>query len=223
VQPLQLFDFFNSVVAAIYKKPDIHVYDGDQETEFALILNGAVYTAKWNTEKFNKDQFKENGTISFVLESWLFLQGKRWIKRRSIFLQGRPEPPFQILDRNYDNGNVTFKQATNRAIRFQFDISLVVLLKKTRNLNILYASTILSFVPKGFSGQAGILEYCTLWLADSNEVVQRDNLQNCPCTSTSVRLDPDFIVDPTCSSFYSKCHENVGANRCFLKLVSGLK
>jgi len=223
----QHIDFNNCclLVSAVYKDPDVHIYDNQENLEFAMLYNDVIYSAKWNTEQFNKDQFKENGTISFDLENWFFLQGRRWIKRRSIFQQGRPDPPFQILDKDYDNGNVTFKQAINKPIRFQFDISLVVLLKKTRNLNILYTSTILSFVPKGFSDQAGILEYCTLWLNDlSNTAVQRDNLQNCPCTLTSVRLDPDFTTDPTCSSSSSKCHENVKtenveATHCYIKNV----
>ena len=179
------------------------------------------YVAFWDSEQLKKDQFEENGTISFVLENWAFVafrSDRRWIKRHSNTLRGRSQ--FQILDTDYNNGNITFIQVTNRPVMFQFDISLVVLLKETRHLKIWYTSTILYFLPRLFSYQSTTLEYCGLWLSESNEVVPSDSLQNCPCTMHSARLDPDFLPDSTCFSSTTKCHENIGAARCFLKHIN---
>ena len=185
----------------IYKEPD----------------NDVEYIVRWNSEQLKKDHFQENGTISYVLENWAFVafrSDRGWIKRQSNTLRGR-RPQFQILDTEYNNGNVTFIQVTNRPVIFKFDISLVVLLKETRHLKIWYTSTILYFLPRLFSYQSTTLEYCGLWLSESNEVVPSDSLQNCPCTLHSVRFDPDFLPDSTCSSSASKCYENIGAARCF--------
>ena len=153
-----------------------------------------------------------------MLENWAFLQGRQWIRRRSEFETQSQEPPFQLLDEDYNNGSAKFKQVTNLPRQFQFDVSLVILCKQTKNLNILYPSTILSFVPKLFSGNNAIFEYCRMWVAQTNDIIISNNLQNCPCTINSVRFDPDFMADPTCSTG-SKCHENVNANRCFIKNV----
>ena len=215
----------------MYKEPDVHVYDNNnnsQELDFSIIFNDEPYRATWDFEELSKNQFKENGTIDFVIENWSFMKLRRnsdehiWRKR---IRRGRVESPFQLLDQDYANGTVAFKQKTNLPAQFRFDISLIVLVKKTKNLNILYTSTILSFVPRMFSGEDAAIAYCNTWLNESKEVVQRESLQNCPCTMTSVRLDPDFIADPTCSSSVSDCHENVEsktveANRCFLKNVN---
>lgn len=186
------------------------------EAKFAILHNDAQYTAKWDSDRLNKDQFAENYTINFALENWAFMQGKTWIKRRSEVMPGKAEPPFQLINQDYDYGNVIFKQVTDFPRMFQFDTSLVILFKQTKNLNILYTSTILSFVPRLFSSNPPVLEYCRMWVEQSNEVIQTDKLQNCPCTFNAARFDPDFMADPTCSTAESDCHENVAANRCFI-------
>ncbi|XP_065893780.1 uncharacterized protein [Dysidea avara] len=174
--------------------------------------------ARWNSEQVKKDQFKENGTIAFTVENWFFLLGRRWLKRGS-------RHQFSIRYTDYDNGNVTFVQRINRPRIFQFDISVLVLVKHTKNLNIMYTSSILSFAQRLFgqiTGETALLEYCNLWFAGSIENVNSSYLETCPCTMEAVRFDPDFISDPTCSSTSRKCHENVNATVCYLKRVMNL-
>ena len=200
----------------MFKIPDIHIFDGDKEIEFALIGNQQNYIAKWNSEQLSKNEFKENGTISFKLENWFYFLGQRWRQR------GAAQNLF-VADENadYNKGNVTFRQSTNAARRFQFDISVIVLVKQTKNLKILYTSSILSFAPRLFNvdytRDAAILQYCNLWFAENIENIDHNDLQTCPCTIDVVRFDPDFIIDPTCSSTNRKCHENIHADLCFLK------
>ena len=222
---MKIYHYFNTIIhfdllcfssSCIFKTPDVHIYDDDdRELEFALIDNDRLYMARWNSEQVKKDQFKENGTIAFTVENWFFLLGRRWLKRGS-------RHQFSIRYTDYDNGNVTFVQRINRPRIFQFDISVLVLVKHTKNLNIMYTSSILSFAQRLFgqiTGETALLEYCNLWFAGSIENVNSSYLETCPCTMEAVRFDPDFISDPTCSSTSRKCHENVNATVCYLKRV----
>lgn len=205
------------IVPAVFKEPDIHIYDDSGEKEFAVIDNEQPYTAEWNYEQLNKDQFKENGTISFTLENWFFFLSSRWNQRTSV------QKKFVILN-DYNNGTVQFMQGTNRFAKFQFDISVIVLVKQTKNLKIMYTSSVLSFAHKLFekdiTRESAIVEYCNIWVGESNENVSNSDLEACPCTINAVRFDPDFISDPTCSSTSRECHENIDAFQCYLKIIN---
>ncbi|XP_065894428.1 protein mesh-like isoform X2 [Dysidea avara] len=204
------------VVLAVFKTPDVHIYDGDGELEFALIEYGRPHMARWNPEQVKKDQFKENCTITFSVENWFFFLGG-WQKR------GHGLPVFNIVHTDYDNGNVTFLQRINRPRIFHFEISVIVLVKHTKNLNIMYTSSILSFAQKlfgQFTGETALLKYCNLWFAESNEIIKHSALQACPCTVEGIIFDPEFVSDPTCSSFARKCHENINAAVCYLKSLN---
>ena len=53
------FYVINILVAAVYKEPDVHIYNGDKKLEFAILENGPRYTAKWNSEQLNKISLKK--------------------------------------------------------------------------------------------------------------------------------------------------------------------
>ena len=203
-------------VPAVFKAPDIHIYDSLGEKEFAVINNEENYVAEWDYKQLNKDQFNENGSITFTIENWFFFIGSIWMKRSS------KQKKFVVVD-DYKNGTFIFRQESNRLRIFQFDISVVVLVKHTKNLNITYTSSVLSFahklIPK-FTGETAIMKYCDIWFNETNEAVPITNLEDCPCTREAVRFDPDFISDPTCSSTSHKCHENIGATICYLKNIN---
>ena len=198
------------------KTPDIKIYDDDdREMEFAVIDNEQIYAAKWDHEQLSKDQFNEKGNITWTIENWFFFSRfSRWLQRSSR------QNAVVIID-NYDNGTFRFRQSINRPRIFQFDISVIVLVKHTKNLKIMYTSSILSFIPKLFSSftrESALLEYCNLWLTESNELIDHKNLQTCPCTIETLRFDPDYISDPTCSSTSIRiCRENINASYCYLK------
>ena len=205
----------------MHKAPEVHISDPAGEKEFAVIDNLVDYTAIWDSEQLKKDKFKENGTIFFTLENWFYFLGKRWRQR------GAAQNLF-VVDKNadYDKGNVSFRQSANAPKRFQFDISVIVLVKQTKNLKILYTSSILSFAPRLFNVEytrdAAILQYCNLWFAESIETIDQNDLQTCPCTKDAVTYDPNFISDPTCSATSRKCHENIEADLCYLKNVDNM-
>ena len=115
-----------------------------------------------------------------------------------------------------------FTQTRNEFKHSNFDISIVALIKRTKHLNITYTSTLFSFMPE-FSGTdaADAISYCDRWLKNTPNV-SSSKLNSCPCNLQSIRGDPEFFIDDTCSSSKSllKCHENVGAERCYLKPIS---
>ena len=197
----------------MYKVPDLRTVYNEAEVKFAIIENDNTYSATWDSEMLNQDEFEENDTISFSVESWWYFF--------SIDLWARhPVARFNVFETDYTNGSFKFRQRTNRRRTFTFDVSVLVLIKHTKNLDIWYTSTILSFGPRLFSASTNLLlEYCDLWFKETNELIKVDDLQSCPCTLESVKLDPEFISDPTCQADGSDCHENVGAVRCFLKRI----
>ena len=177
--------------------------------KFAVIENEKTYSATWDSEMLNQDEFEENDTISFSVENWwYFFKMDLWVRRQVT--------KFEVFETNYTNGSFKFKQLIDRLRTFTFDVSVLVLIKHTKNLDIWYTSTILSFAPKPSTNS--ILEYCDSWFKETNELIEVDDLQSCPCNLESVVLDPEFISDPTCADG-SDCHENVGAVRCFLKSI----
>ena len=202
------------LVSAVYKAPELRtMYNETTEVKFAIIKYDKIYSATWNSEMLNQDEFEENDTISFSVERWwYFFPIDQWTRH--------PVSKFEMFETDFTNGSFKFKQRTNRRRTFTFDVSVVVLIKHTKNLDIWYTSTILSFAPRlFFASTNSLLEYCDLWFKETNELIKVDDLQSCPCTLESVKLDPEFISDPTCQADGSDCHENVGAVRCFLKRI----
>ena len=198
------------------KTSDIHIYDyaGNDTDDLRIIENEKSYRAHWNAEELNKNQFKEKGSITFSVESQLFLKNK-WIKQKK--LQQRQSALFKIVSSDYNDGMMIFKQYTNKPRKFHFKISVIVLVKHTENLNIMYTSAFLFFAPElsGTSGNNVILNYCNLWLMETREIVHPHNLESCYCTEDIVHSDPDFIPDPMCFLNGKSCLEdNV---TCYLK------
>ena len=205
------------VVAAHHKEPEIHIFDDGHEKEFSIIEYERHYNATWLTRKLNQDQFNEGGNISYQFRNFHWFDNKRWKNRRSAL--------FKHSYANYTEGVVTFMQLSNRLSFGKLDISVVVLIKRTRHLNILYTSTLFSFmsnVGKGKTGAKAIMEYCNIWLTGTPDKVNSSALVSCPCNVQSVQGDPDFEIDDTCPSPRPqlKCHENVGAERCYLQRIA---
>ena len=206
------------IVSAHHKEPEIHISRGDQEKEFSLIEHDIPYNATWFAPKINADQFSEGGSIEFRLENWLWFLDSRW-QRRML------SNTFKLDNPNYDEGVVTFNQTRSKSARinFDFDISILILNKQTKHLKIMYTSTLFSFMPKSSgTGATAVTSYCESWLMNTQTIVNSSKLNRCPCNLQTIRGDPDFVIDDTCSASQSllKCHENVGAERCYLKQIS---
>lgn len=213
---------------AVYEDPNIQVLDNINQTQFALIEHDTVYNCKWNTD-LGGDDFNETepDNITFSIENWLFqihpvTNVPRWFPRHEL-----PRPTLRnqfVVTNDRDNGFFSFKQTTNALARGQFGLFIVAVKKQTENLEILYTSSFLSFVPDitGFSGEDAIKEFCRRWNDKTNEVVKRDSLTSCPCTLESAKMNPDLDVDFTCSATERDCHENVNAHRCFIVSINGM-
>ena len=210
-------------VPALYKKPDVKVFNENSgtDTEFALIEYGTKYTAKWDPELLNVNEFNESGNVSFKFQNWIFgIATKNWIDRKK---RQRSQSDFlNIIKNETDKGTVTFTQTINQVSLIKFDMSLLVLIKTTKNLEIHYASSLLSFLPKrgGLTGTKAVINYCQTWHNKTRERLNSAQLTNCPCKMKSVMFNKDFESDPTCSATKTDCHENVDANRCFLKKIT---
>lgn len=200
------------VVSAHQKKPDIHIFYDGQEQELALIENYKTHKASWNILLINKDQFNEGGDITYQLQNWHWVRNK-WINRARIFTR---------KSENYSEGVVTFSQERKEFAGGRFDIAVLAINKHTKNLNILYTSTLFSFMPSFIKANrsAAVIQYCSRWLKNTTTVLS-SNLISCPCDVQSVRGDSDFKIDDTCPSLKPKlkCHENVGAEKCFIKQI----
>ena len=208
------------IVPALHKDPDIKVFNNFSQTQFTLIEHDTVHNGSWNTNELNQDDFDETGEIKFYIENWLFqtIQGvTRWLPRNELI---RPTQRlwFKLLRNDSKNGTFSFKQTTRSPAKLRFIISLVALKKVTKNLEILYTSSLLSFVPNLSSGSGidAIKEVCQVWRNKTVDVVNPNDLKSCPCTLESARVDPNLAVDFTCSATERDCHENVRAHRCFL-------
>ena len=211
---------------AVYKDPDIEVLGNINQTQFALIQHDTVYNCKWDTDDLGGDDFNETepDEIEFSIENWLFqlhpvTNVSRWLPRHELPRRTLREQ-FTVVKSDHKNGSFYFKQTTNFFARFQFGLSIVAVKKKTENLEILYTSSFLSFVPDVGSENA-TKEICQMWNAKTNEIVKPDNLTSCPCTLESAKMNPDLDVDFTCSATEPDCHENVNAHRCFLVSING--
>ena len=179
-----------------------------------------MYNGRWNTNELNQNDYNESGEIKFFIENWIFQTSPstRWFPRHE-FVRPTQRLWFKILQSDYNTGLFSFKQTTIARARFDLDISIITVRKQTQNLNITYTSSLLSFMPNtvGFSGRGAIKELCHRWTAQTSEIVKPDDLERCPCTLESARIDPNLRVDFTCSSIQPDCHENLNAHRCFLK------
>jgi len=130
-----------------------------------MIYAGKNYVAKWNSQ-LNKDHFRENGTISFSVEARFFFLGRRWIPHGRF--------SFKAFYEDYQNGTISFMQSVNRRRVFGFDVSVLVLIKHTKNLDIIYTSSVLSFLPRSFvlgNYTSDSEVYCNWWFTDSYENV----------------------------------------------------
>ena len=194
--------------------------NSETDTEFALIEHNTNYTAKWDPEILNVNEFDETGDVSLKFQNWIFgVNLKTWFDRRKR--KGSQADFLDIINNETDKGIVTFKQTRNEFSATKFDMSLLVLIKATKNLEIHYASSFLSFLPKrgGFTGTKAVINYCQTWHNKTKERLNSAQLTNCPCKMKSVMFNKDFESDPTCSATKTDCHENVDANRCYLKKI----
>ena len=174
-----------------------------------MVEQRSTYNATWDPELLNVNELNESGQIIF--QNWIFGLRNKWINRAM-----RPDNKnsLTIIDDNAVNmGNITFSQNINEFVRSKFDMSLLVLVKNIKNLKIYYASTFLSFLYGGNSVRAA----CMNWYNQSNQGVNIKHFINCPCNAKSVMFDDEFESDPTCSAVKTDCHENVNANRCYLR------
>ena len=80
----------------------------------------------------------------------------------------------------------------------------------------------MSNVARGQKGKPGILKYCQNWLRKTNDKINSTKLISCPCNVQTVQKNPDFDIDNTCPSSNPKlnCHENVGAESCYIRQIS---
>ena len=207
---------------ALHKDPDLRVFDDNNQAQFALIEHDTEYNVNWNTEELNKDDFNKSNVPEFSIENWLFQRHPktlvpRWYPRhehpRSI-----PRNAFKVMESEFEKGSFSFKQVTKSFAQLQFGLSIVAVRKRTRHLEIIYSTSLLSFIPTilGHSGKGAIKEFCRSWNTKTNETVKSENLTNCPCTLESAKMDPNLKVDFTCSATKRDCHENVNAHRCFI-------
>ena len=219
----EVFSVYLYAVPALHKDPDIQILDINEQTQFTLIEHDQMYDCKWNPEELNEDDYDESSEIKFSIENWLFQINPMtkvplgWVPRHELPRQ-IARNQFAVLHTDTNAGSFSFKQTTNSFSKIQFGISLVVVKKQTKNLNISYSSSLLSFVPDvlDYSGKNAIKEFCRMWRAKTDEIVILNDMKSCPCTLESARMDPDLNVDFTCSSTEPDCHENVKAHRCFL-------
>ena len=209
------------IVPALHQDPDIEVLDNLNGAEFALIEHSKVYSGKWKTEQLNNNDFNETGEIKYYIENWLFhthpkTKVSRWINRQELSI-GTQRRAFQVMESDMNKGIFTFKQDTQAFLRPNFIIAIVVLRKETANLNLIYTSSFLSFIPKvNGSGIGAIRKFCDMWSDKTSEKIDGTKLKKCPCTLQSAKMDPDLSQDFTCSVTQPDCHENVNAHRCYV-------
>ena len=203
--------FHPLVVPAVYKEPDIKIYKGDNTKELVLIERGIEYHATWDPEILNINEFNENDSISFDIQNWIFgIRQNKLIDRK----ERTNRDVLKIISDQTTKGMITFNQDIGNLAGGTFDMSLLVLIKKTKNLKISYTSTLLSFLDKD------IISVCQTWYEQTDDKLYSSNVSSCPCNMKSAIFDSDFESDPTCSVTKTECHENVNANHCYLRNIS---
>ena len=206
--------FHPLAVPAVYKEPDIKIFKGANTKESVFIEKGIEYHATWDPEILNVNEFNETGTITFDFQNWIFgIFQKKWIDRKKR--RGVEQDFLKIISNDTTKGIITFNQNIGNLVGTT-DISVLVLIKKTKNLKINFTSTLLSFLP----GQS-IISFCQTWHDKTREKLSTNNVSSCPCNMKSAIFDSDYESDPTCSVTKTECHENVNANHCYLRNVTG--
>ena len=173
-----------------------------------------MYTIKWNSAKLNKDEFNQesNATVQLRIENHSFRVNK-WT---TFIVEG----VFKVTKMMKDEGFANFMQKSSiPSGRFEFFNRVIVLLKKTKYLTIMYTSSLFTFLPSP-SGKIALKGYCNWWLDITRESVSSNTLTSCPCTIESIAFDGDYSADATCLSAGSACHENIGAVTCYIKKLN---
>lgn len=179
----------------------------DNNETFSTLKYNESYTVKWNPVQMNKVDFNQSGDFSLALENHLFRKDK-WLalKTKNVFF---------IDDMDKLQGVATFRQKASLPTPFQFVNRVLVLLKKTEHLTIMYTSSLFTFLP---NRQGDALQgYCNFWLTNTKEPMNSSSLTSCPCTVESIKFDSEYFADTTCLSEESSCHENIGAVSCYVK------
>ena len=213
--------FYMFAVPALHKQPDIEVLDNVDGAQFALIEHLKVYNGKWKTGELNTNEYNETGEIKYYIENWLFQYHRRervtrWTSRKALPLRLQREA-FILMQSDTDKGTFTFKQNTQTLAKPAFIIGIIVVRKVTENLELMYTSSFLSFMPMilNASGRKAIREFCSKWSDSPSEKINTE-LKKCPCTLQLAKMDPDLSQDFTCSVTQPGCHENVNAHRCYI-------
>lgn len=157
---------------------------------------------KWNAQQINRDEFNEGTDINFRFESHMFSVNKGWVKRP-------PPQRFNTVRQSFKKGTVIFRQTVNPS-QYEFSIYVIAVIKQTANLEIMYTSSILSYMPRGATT---LEEYCDMWSSRTNQILNSDDLKNCPCNLDSVNLNSDFLAEPKCELPGGNC---VDGNQCYI-------
>ena len=186
----------------------------DENETFSTIKYNEMYTIKWNSAKLNKDEFHQdsNATVQLEIETHSF----RLNKWNAITLEG----VFKVTNMVDNEGFANFMQTANiPSGGFEFFNRVIVLLKRTKYLTIMYTSSLFTFLPNPSDNRA-LKGYCNWWLDTTRESVRSDTLTSCPCTIESITFNGNYSADATCLSNDSACHENIGAVRCYIKKLN---
>ena len=209
---LVTFHFYTYVVQPLQNKPPvIQIFNKNDNSEtFSALKYNESYTVKWNFVQLNKVDFNQSGDFTLTLENHLFGEDlDKWFTPR---IRGGT---FLLDYVNKLQGVATFIQRSSLLRSFHFANRVIVLLKKTKYLTIMYTSSLFTFLskPEGLA----LKSYCNLWLNTTKEPVSSNLLTSCPCSVQSIKFDNEYFADTTCLSEESPCHENIGAVSCYVK------
>jgi len=194
-----------TLVSSMDKNADVQVYDSSDQTGFTILDHNRRYFAKWNSEEINKDEFDEGDNINYSFRSYMFTEDSRWINTQLL------NPRLLRTSReNYNRGSVMFRQTITQSSPFTFKIFVVSVVKQTANLEVMYTSSILTFIPK-VDGEKSAKKYCDLWSKQATQILFSNDLNNCPCHLNSVQSNS--VLDPTCKLSHGNC---VDGNQCYI-------
>ena len=132
----------------------------------------------------------------------MFSVNNGWVKQS-------PRRRFNIVRQNFKKGTVIFRQTVSPS-QYEFSIYVIAVIKQTVNLEIMYTSSILSYMPGGATISE---EYCDMWSSRTNQILNSDDLKNCPCNLDSVNLNSDVLAEPECELPGDNC---VDGNQCYM-------
>ena len=158
----------------------------------------------------NQDTYNEGGEIRFSIQTRAFLTIiARWVNTQRFF---------KLIQSNISSGLFSFSQRITLARRTKFHINIITLTKLTKNMEIIYTSLLLSFMPRnGFVGRRAIVQFCHQWRLRTDEIIENTSMTCCPVNLESAKVHPYFVEDFTCSATVPDCKENIKAHRCYLK------